>query len=174
MTAIDPRELRNACGQFGTGVTIITTRCEGRDHGMTANAFMSVSLDPPLVAISIAKSAKMRSNIQKTSRFAVSVLAEGMEDLAWHFAGKPRLDLCDIFERRNDLPVIANAAAYFVTDLASEIIAGDHTIFLGHVREMSLAPDKRPLLFFRGRFGGLADPHPAPALLENAGYEFIW
>ena len=174
MSTIDPRELRNACGQFGTGVTIITTHCEGRDHGMTANAFMSVSLDPPLVAISIAKSAKMLRNIQSTGRFAVSVLAEGMEDLAWHFAGKPKLDLRDVFERHNDLPVIANAAAYFVTDLADEIIAGDHTIFLGHVREMSLQPSTRPLLFFRGRFGSLADPHPAPAMLENAAYEFVW
>jgi Conserved protein/domain typically associated with flavoprotein oxygenases, DIM6/NTAB family len=116
----------------------------------------------------------MLSNIQKTGRFAVSVLADGMEDLAWHFAGKPKLDLRDIFERCDDLPVIANAAAYFVTDLASEIVAGDHTIFLGHVREMSLKHSKKPLLFFGGRFGGLADPHPAPAMLENASYEFIW
>lgn len=174
MTAIDPRLLRNACGQFGTGVTIITTHCEGRDHGMTANAFMSVSLDPPIVAISIARSARIQSSIHKASRFAVSVLAEGMEDLAWHFAGRPKPDLGDVFERRNDLPVIANAVAYFVTDLVEEIIAGDHTIFLGHVREMSLEHIKNPLLFFRGRFGSLADPHPAPPMLENAGYEFIW
>jgi flavin reductase (DIM6/NTAB) family NADH-FMN oxidoreductase RutF len=174
MTSIDPRQLRNACGQFGTGVTIITTHHEGRDHGMTANAFMSVSLDPPLVAISIAKNARMLGNIQTTGRFAVSVLAEGMEDLAWHFARKPKLDLCDVFERHNDLPVIANAAAYFVADLADEIVAGDHTIFLGHVREMSLEHSKKPLLFFSGRFGCLADPHPAPAMLENAGYEFVW
>uniref|UniRef100_UPI000FA022DD flavin reductase family protein n=3 Tax=Pseudomonadota TaxID=1224 RepID=UPI000FA022DD len=118
--------------------------------------------------------AKMLRNIQSTGRFAVSVLAEGMEDLAWHFAGKPKLDLRDVFERRNDLPVIANAAAYFVTDLADEIIAGDHTIFLGHVREMALQQSTRPLLFFRGRFGSLADPHPAPAMLENAAYEFVW
>ncbi len=53
MSAIDTRQLRDACGHFGTGVTIITTRYDGHDHGMTANAFMSISLDPPLVAISI-------------------------------------------------------------------------------------------------------------------------
>ncbi len=174
MSAIDPRELRDACGQFGTGVTVITTNCDGRDHGMTANAFMSISLDPPLVAISIAKNAKMLLNIQKAGRFAVSVLAEGMEDLAWHFAGKPKPDLCDFFERREDLPVIANAAATFVAELADEILAGDHTIFLGRVRDMSHDLSKRPLLFFRGRFGGLADPQPAPLTLENVGHEFIW
>jgi flavin reductase (DIM6/NTAB) family NADH-FMN oxidoreductase RutF len=174
MTAIDPRQLRDACGQFGTGVTVITTHCDGHDHGMTANAFMSISLDPPLIAISIAKKARMLANIQKAGRFAVSVLAEGMEDLAWHFAGKPKPDLCDFFERREGLPVIADAAATFVTELADEILAGDHTIFLGRVHQMSHDLGKKPLLFFRGRFGGLADPQPAPLTLENAGYDFIW
>jgi flavin reductase (DIM6/NTAB) family NADH-FMN oxidoreductase RutF len=174
MTAIDPRQLRDACGQFGTGVTVITTHCNGHDHGMTANAFMSISLDPPLVAISVAKSARMLSNIQTAELFAVSILAEGMEDLAWHFAGKPKPDLCDFFERHDGLPVIANAAATFVTELADEIVAGDHTIFLGRVREMSYDLKKKPLLFFRGRFGGLAHPEPTPLTLENVGYDFIW
>ena len=76
--AIEPRQLRDACGRFGTGVTVITTHCDGHDHGMTANAFMSVSLDPPLVAVSIARTAKMLSRIQKSGRFAVSVLADTM------------------------------------------------------------------------------------------------
>jgi flavin reductase (DIM6/NTAB) family NADH-FMN oxidoreductase RutF len=174
MSAIDPRQLRDACGQFGTGVTVITTHCEDHDHGMTANAFMSVSLEPPLVAVSIAEKAKMLACIQKSGRFAVSVLAEGMEKLAWHFAGKPDPDLRDFFERRQGLPVIAKAAATFVTEVADEILAGDHTIFVGHVREMAYDPARKPLLFFRGRFGGLADGHPAPMRLENIDYELIW
>lgn len=174
MTAVDPRQLRDACGQFGTGVTIITTRCDEHDHGMTANAFMSISLDPPLVAISVAKNAKMLPCIQKSGRFAVSVLAEGMEKLAWHFAGKPDAALCDFFERRTGLPVIVGAAAAFVSEVAEEIVAGDHTIFVGHVREMSHDAGKKPLLFFQGRFGGLAHPQPAPMTLENIGFELIW
>jgi len=174
MTAIDPRQFRDACGQFGTGVTVITTACDRRDHGMTANAFMSISLDPPLIAVSIAESARMLAHIRKAGRFAVSVLAEGMEELAWHFAGKPRPDLRGFFDRREGLPVIANAAATFVTELADEILAGDHTIFLGRVRHMSHDPGNKPLLFYRGRFGGFADPRPAPLALENAGHEVIW
>jgi flavin reductase (DIM6/NTAB) family NADH-FMN oxidoreductase RutF len=174
MSAIDTRQLRDACGHFGTGVTIITTRYDGHDHGMTANAFMSISLDPPLVAISIAKHAKMHDMVQRSRQFAVSILAEGMEDLAWHFAGKPKPDLCDFFNRHDQLATIANAAAYFVTDLANEIQAGDHSIFVGHVREMSHDPRKKPLLFFRGRFGGLADPRPAPPILDCAHHEFMW
>jgi flavin reductase (DIM6/NTAB) family NADH-FMN oxidoreductase RutF len=174
MTAIDPRQLRDACGQFGTGVTVITTHCDGLDHGMTANAFMSVSLDPPLIAVSIAESARILGKIRKAGRFAVSVLADGMEGLAWHFAGKPRPELCDFFERRDGLPVIANAAATFVTDLADEILAGDHTIFLGRVRHMSHDPGTKPLLFLRGRFGGFADPRPAPLALQDVDHAFIW
>jgi flavin reductase (DIM6/NTAB) family NADH-FMN oxidoreductase RutF len=174
MTTIAPRQLRDACGQFGTGVTVITTHCDGRDHGMTANAFMSVSLDPPLVAVSIAETARLLPQIQKTGRFAVSVLREGMEDLAWHFAGKPRPDLHDVFDRRAGLPVVAHAAAVFVTDLADEILAGDHTIFVGRVREMAHDPVAKPLLFVRGRFGGFADSRPAPPTLEPVGQDFIW
>ncbi len=174
MTAIEPRQLRDACGNFGTGVTIITTRCDDHDHGMTANAFMSISLDPPLIAISIAKKAKMLACIQKSGRFAVSVLAEGMEDLAWHFAGKPNPDLRDFFERRQGLPVIAKAAATFVTQVADEIVAGDHTIFVGQVHDLTHDAASRPLLFFRGCFGGLAHPQPAPMTLENVGSELIW
>jgi flavin reductase (DIM6/NTAB) family NADH-FMN oxidoreductase RutF len=174
MTGINPRQLRDACGQFGTGVTVITTHCDGHDHGMTANAFMSVSLDPPLVAISIANTAKMLPNIRKSRRFAVSILAEGMEDLAWHFAGKPKPNVGELFERHADLPVIADAAAFFVTELADEIHAGDHSIFLGRVHGMSLSHRRKPLLFFRGRFGGLADAQAAPLVLENPAYDFIW
>ena len=60
------------------------------------------------------------------------------------------------------------------TELVDEVLAGDHTIFLGRVHEMSHDLGKKPLLFFRGRFGGLADPQPAPLTLENVGHEFIW
>lgn len=174
MTAIDPRKLRDACGQFGTGVTVVTTHCNGHDHGMTANAFMSISLDPPLIAISIAEKAKMLPRIRKSGRFGVSILAAGMDDLAWHFAGRPGCDMIDCFERLDGLPVISGAVAGFVADVADEVPAGDHTIFVGRVRELRQDPDRKPLLFFRGRFGALANPHPAPALAENYGSELIW
>lgn len=172
MNVIDPRQLRDACGQFGTGVNVITTHHDGHDHGMTANAFMSISLDPPLIAVSIAGKARMLAKIQNCRRFAVSVLAAGMEDLAWHFAGKPRPHVRDCFERLDGLPVIPGAVATFVTDVADEILAGDHTIFVGRVRELQHDPYRKPLLFFRGRFGALADP--LPALMENHSFELIW
>ncbi|HXZ87683.1 MAG TPA: flavin reductase family protein, partial [Candidatus Binataceae bacterium] len=137
MTAIQPRAFRDACGLFGTGVTVITVRHDGHDHGMTANAFMSISLDPPLIAISIAKTAKMLPRIQGAGRFAVSVLGSRMEDLAWHFAGKPRpLAAAACLEHRAGVPVVANAVATFVCDVADELAAGDHTVVVGRVRDL--------------------------------------
>jgi flavin reductase (DIM6/NTAB) family NADH-FMN oxidoreductase RutF len=174
MSPIDPRQLRDACGQFCTGVTVITTRCEEGDHGMTANAFMSISLDPPLIAISIGEKARMLPKIQATGRFAVSVLATGMDDFAWHFAGRPKEHLRDCFEHREGLPLVKGAAAHFISDVADEILAGDHTIFIGHVRALIRDPGKQPLVFFAGRFGALAAPQPAPALTEDFEHGLIW
>lgn len=175
MTAIQPRTFRDACGLFGTGVTVITVHHDGHDHGMTANAFMSISLDPPLIAISIAATAKMLPRIQQSGRFAVSILASHMEDLAWHFGGKPRPDAAVAgFERHAGLPVVANAVATLVCDVVDEVVAGDHTIVVGRVCDLACDSERKPLLFFRGKFGEVADPHPAPTLIDNHSCELMW
>jgi flavin reductase (DIM6/NTAB) family NADH-FMN oxidoreductase RutF len=174
MSAIESRALRDACGLFATGVNVITTRCDGRDHGMTANAFMSVSLDPPLVAISIAERAKMLPLVQRTGRFAVSTLSSGAERLAWHFAGKPDAAFAKVFRYAAGLPVVRDAVACFVCDVADEVLAGDHTIFLGQVRLLETATDSEPLLFFKGRFGRISGQRPAPPALCDPIGELIW
>lgn len=174
MSDFEPRKLRDACGQFSTGVTVITTHADGVDHGMTANAFMSISLDPPLIAISIAAKAKMLPKIQQSGRFAVSVLAAGMEKIAWHFAGRPDPDFVSMFRHDMGLPVIRGAVASFVTDVADEILAGDHTIFIGHVRSVQYDPVRKPLLFFRGNFGSMRDEEPAPVNFEHLDRELMW
>jgi flavin reductase (DIM6/NTAB) family NADH-FMN oxidoreductase RutF len=172
--SVEPRQLRDACGRFGTGVTVITTEANGHEHGMTANAFMSISLDPPLISICIAEKAKMLGMIRTSGRFAVSILAAGQEDVAWHFAGKPRLEPATIFENNDGLPIVRGAVASFVCDVANEIVAGDHVIFLGHVQHLEHEDDAKPLMFFCGRFGGLEHPRPAPEILENIGNELVW
>jgi flavin reductase (DIM6/NTAB) family NADH-FMN oxidoreductase RutF len=174
VTAIDGRQLRNACGQFGTGVTVVTTHCDGHDHGMTANAFMSVSLDPPLIAVSIAATAKMLPKIQKSGRFAVSVLADTMDEIAWHFAGKPNPDFTDLFAADEGLPVVRGAVATFVTDVHDALVAGDHTIVIGRVRSLAVGDGKKPLLFFRGKFAQLAATEPAPIDFMQLDRELIW
>ena len=173
MSAIDPRHLRDACGLFGTGVNVIATRHADGDHGMTANAFMSISLDPPLIAISIGERAKILPLLHKAGRFSVSTLAEGQEKLAWHFAGRPADDLVNPFETLGGLPVVRGALAHYVCNIANEVQAGDHTIFLGHVQRLATDSGARPLIFHKGRFGAVAGQAPAPELCDPVA-EAIW
>ncbi|PFG62997.1 flavin reductase (DIM6/NTAB) family NADH-FMN oxidoreductase RutF [Thioclava sp. ES.031] len=156
MSGIDPRDLRDACGSFATGVTVISTRTEEGDHGMTANAFMSVSLDPPLITISLDHNCKLREKVRASGRYAVSVLNHEMEGLAMHFAGRHDPAHNDPFIERAGMPVVPGAACVFVTEVAQEVEAGDHTLFIGKVVAIERDLEARPLLFCGGKFGALA------------------
>ena len=158
--ALDPITFRNACGAFATGVTIITCRLADHDHGMTANAFMSISLDPPMVAVSIAKTAKMLPLIESAGRFAVSVLASGTEDLAMHFAGRPQDGIIEPLRDLDGLPVAKHAAAIFATYVDQAVDAGDHVIFVGRVSALEADAEAQPLTFHKGRFGKLHEETP--------------
>jgi len=156
MSGIDPRALRDACGSFATGVTVISTRTPEGDHGMTANAFMSVSLDPPLITISLDRNSKMRAKVQASRRYAVNVLARDMEPVALHFAGRHNPDLAATFTELDGLPVVPGALAVFLAEVEQEVEAGDHTLFIGRVTRIEREIAARPLLFCAGRFGALA------------------
>ncbi|NTZ64115.1 flavin reductase family protein [Agrobacterium tumefaciens] len=147
MSGFDPRELRDACGRFATGVTVISTRTEDGDHGMTANAFMSVSLD---------RKSRMLEKVRSSGRYAVNVLAQDMKPLAMHFAGKHDPELVGVFSERDGLPVIPDALAVFLTDVEQEIEAGDHTLFIGRVTDIGRENGNQPLVFSGGKFATLA------------------
>jgi flavin reductase (DIM6/NTAB) family NADH-FMN oxidoreductase RutF len=153
---IDPRALRDCCGQFATGVTVITTRTPEGDHGMTVSAFMSVSLDPPLISVSLNRRSRMLGKVQTSRRFAVNILSQHMRPHALHFAGRPDEALTGLFQEHQGLPVLRDAAAVIVADVAQQIEAGDHVVLLGHVRHLDHDPAVAPLLFHGGQFGSLA------------------
>ena len=153
---IDPRELRAVCGRFATGVTVITTRTDEGDHGMTASAFMSVSLDPPLICISVDRRARMLGRIREAGRYAVNILPAAMQPQALHFAGRPDPALNDLFDEALGLPVLRGAAGLLVTDVVQQVETGDHVLFIGHVRHLQSDPEAAPLLHHAGRFGSLA------------------
>lgn len=98
---MDNRTFRNAMGKFATGVTVITTDIDGEVHGMTANAFMSVSLNPPLILISIDEKAKMLSKIKKSGCFSVNILSEEQQEVSMLFAGQSSDKENVSFEKRN-------------------------------------------------------------------------
>jgi flavin reductase (DIM6/NTAB) family NADH-FMN oxidoreductase RutF len=154
---IDPKELRRACGAFATGVTVITARQGGAEHGMTANAFMSVSLDPPLIVVSVSRKARLLSKVEAGGRYGVSILAEHMEPVAWHFAGKPNPALKNLFEDFHGLPVIRGAVAHFAARLHQAVDGGDHVLFIGAIEGIARAEGK-PLIFHEGQFVKLL-PH---------------
>ncbi|PUB11683.1 flavin reductase family protein [Paenisporosarcina sp. OV554] len=148
---MDLRELRNCFGQFATGVTVITWKDDqGERHGITVNSFTSVSLDPALVLVSIAKNAKACSGLKNRS-FVINVLSESQESYAWQFAGRPDENLVVEWEESNGLPHLKNALATFECIPWAEYEGGDHILYVGKVEDFSYS-DEEGLLFFRGKF----------------------
>jgi flavin reductase (DIM6/NTAB) family NADH-FMN oxidoreductase RutF len=152
--AIDPREFRNTLGRFASGVTVVTTEHAGQVHGMTANAFMSVSLNPPLVVVSVNHRANLHHLLPQSGRYGVSILAEEQEGYSNHFAGRQVGGLEVKFVRRRDMPLIDGAVAHLVARLVEAHPAGDHTLYLGQVEFLEWR-DARPLLFYGGQYRSL-------------------
>jgi flavin reductase (DIM6/NTAB) family NADH-FMN oxidoreductase RutF len=156
----DPRiALRRTLGMFATGVTVITTRGGDQVHGMTANAFMSVSLEPPLVLISVDRRTRMCAMLHAGRNFGVSVLAEGQAALSDRFAGRPAIEAPEPrFEIVRDTPLVEGALAHFVANVVRSYWGGDHSLFLGRV-EYARYTEGTPLLFHGGRYERLTPPH---------------
>ncbi|HZH58658.1 MAG TPA: flavin reductase family protein [Metabacillus sp.] len=152
---MDDRTFRNAMGKFATGVTVITTSVDGEPHGMTANAFMSVSLSPKLVLISIGEKARMNELINKSGKFAVSILSEDQKEMSMVFAGQIKEKRDVEFKWMNELPVIDHALVNLTCNVYHSYVAGDHTLYVGEVTEMALA-DGKPLSFFEGQYKNIS------------------
>ena len=160
---IDPIALRRAFGTFVTGVTVITTReADGTPRGMTANSFTSVSLDPPLLLVCVAKSASSYAAFTGADCFAVNILHEGQVGVSATFASKAP----DKFQSVNHdavhtgAPVLTDSLTWFDCSRDTSIDAGDHAILIGRVRAFGTSPTA-PLGFCRGRYASVKDPLPA-------------
>jgi flavin reductase (DIM6/NTAB) family NADH-FMN oxidoreductase RutF len=155
MRAIEPDAMRRTLGRFTTGVTVVTTARDGDVHAMTANAFTSVSLDPPIVLVSVDHRTRMHRLLPDTRRYGVSVLASDQERVAWHFAGRPLRDPGELFEWAGDVPFVRGAIAQVGCSLHAEHEAGDHTLYLGRVEHLD-GRRGEPLVFHAGAFGRLS------------------
>lgn len=155
--AIDPRELRNVMGHFATGVTIITTRdVSGKPFGLTANAFSSLSLDPPLVLICVDKKVDCYACFDQSKVFVVNILSEGQDHLSTRFATKGIEKFEGVAVRQGNLgvPLLEGAVAHIECTLTSAYEGGDHTIYVGEIQSVAASGD-RPLLFFKGKYSRL-------------------
>ncbi len=158
-------EFRRTLGMFATGVTVITTQMNGQAHGMTVNAFMSVSLQPPLVLISIDRRTRMNGLLEEGVRFGISVLADTQSLLSDYFGGRPRDEATEpSFESVGNTPLVEGALAQLVARVVGSYWGGDHTLFLGHVEYVRYG-EGEPLLFHGGRYERLVrDPRLFSAL----------
>ncbi len=154
LTSFDSRQLRNVLGTFTTGVTIETTRdAQGVPHGVTANSFSSVSLEPPLVLWSQALTSRSLPAFRESEYFAVNVLAEDQIEVSKHFA-RPQDDKfagLSYGEGLGGVPVLEGTVAHFECVKVAEYPAGDHVIYLGRIERVSHS-GRRPLAFSHGRY----------------------
>jgi flavin reductase (DIM6/NTAB) family NADH-FMN oxidoreductase RutF len=158
---------RKTLGMFATGVTVLTTRVGEQVHGMTANAFMSVSLRPPLVLISIDRRAKMGALLHEGTRFGVSVLEAMQTGLSDRFAGRVADELPEAtFEIVHETPLVEGALAHLVARVVRSYWGGDHSLFLGQV-EFARYGKGRPLLFHGGRYERLIESPEIFSLLPR-------
>lgn len=152
MTEVSPQAFRHTLGQFASGVIVITTEHQGEVHGMTANAFMSGSMSPPLVIVSVDKRARMHGYLQRSGRYGVSVLAGHQEAASRHFAGQPQEPSPVRFIRRDGQPLLDGALAWISASIVHQYDCGDHTLFVGHVSALGSEDEADALGFHRGRY----------------------
>jgi flavin reductase (DIM6/NTAB) family NADH-FMN oxidoreductase RutF len=151
-------EFRKAMGCFATGVTIITLDLEGEVQGMTANAFSSVSLDPPLLLVCVDHGARTHAHMHAKKRFGINILAAHQREISEYYARLVHAhehaeeEAGARFDRTGKgTPILHGALAYLECRLQSAQDAGDHTIFIAEVEEV-VVREGEPLLFFRGKY----------------------
>ena len=159
--AVDGRAFRDVCGRFATGVTVVTTAGDGGPRGLTANAVSSLSLDPTLFLVCVDLRATSYPVLERAGRFAINILAADQESVSNFFAGTtpPGNPMGDVPHRMSELgsPLIEGALAWLDCRTHSILDGGDHRIFVGEVAACEVArPDAEPLLFYRGKYRGVA------------------
>ncbi len=151
---LDPRALRSAFGAFATGVTVVTsTDAQGKPLGFTANSFTSVSLDPPLLLVCLARSSRNFEAMTTASGFAINILAETQQDISNTFARPSEDRFATVAWSSGPFgsPVISGVAAWFDCRLEQVIEAGDHVILLGRVEAFE-SGDSNGLGYVRGGY----------------------
>jgi flavin reductase (DIM6/NTAB) family NADH-FMN oxidoreductase RutF len=159
---ISPDDFRRVLGHFATGVTVLTTcDADARPTGLTASAFSSVSLEPPLVLICVDHKSQSYPALRERGHFAVNILSLEQQAISRRCASS-RLDKFDEVPHTIsdlNLPLIDGALAHLECTTVSTHVEGDHTIFVGRV-ERARVGDGEPLLYFRGQYDRLASPRP--------------
>jgi flavin reductase (DIM6/NTAB) family NADH-FMN oxidoreductase RutF len=151
---LDPRELRRVMSHYPTGVVVVGALVEGRPEGMAAGSFLSVSLDPPLVAFCADHASTTWPRLRPAGAFAVSVLGAAQQDVCRTFAqrGVDRFAGQSWTPDRNGHPVLAASPAWFSCRLEAVHVVGDHDLVVGRVEDLGVQDAQDPLVFLRGGY----------------------
>ena len=152
-----PADLHRAAARlFAAGVTVVASRHEGLTHAITATAFCSLSLDPPLVLVAVGRDGQMHRHAATAGHFGVSVLSEAQRPVADWAAVPHRLPLAEIpvasFTARTGAPLMQGAVAWFDCTLENTSDHGDHTLLIGRVVGAWAVPERQPLVYFDGSY----------------------
>ncbi|MEN0106476.1 MAG: flavin reductase family protein [Pseudomonas sp.] len=158
--AVDGKQFRRVMGKFATGVTVITFTHEGQTVGMTANAFMSLSMEPPMVMIAVRTQARFASSVKQGDGFGIAFLREEHEHLSRHFGGRPDPELNLVFDDHNGTPLLADALVQLAVRTNAIHVGGDHLIYTADIEAVQEA-DGRPLVFFSGGYKQLHGLDPS-------------
>lgn len=154
---LDSSAFRRISGHFATGVTVITTAVADQLHGMTANAFMSVSLEPLLILVSIDRKAHAHEQVDRAGRFCVNLLSESQEELSTLFAvtappEEGRLRGAAYHTSPTGMLVLDGCLAYMECEVRERFAGGDHTLFLSQVLDGELTSEAGPLIFYQAKY----------------------
>jgi flavin reductase (DIM6/NTAB) family NADH-FMN oxidoreductase RutF len=148
---LDAKAFRQTLGKFATGVTVVSTTDGDAAHGMTANSFTSVSLDPPLILVSIDNNARIKAKLEESGVLGLSILNAAQKDVSQNFAGQPQESVDDPFEWVDGVPLIRDALARLCCRVTDIVPAGDHSLFIAQVDAFEKS-EAEPLMFFSGAY----------------------
>ena len=162
---VDQDVFRDVIGRFASGVTVITTTADGQDHGTTASAVSSLSMDPPMLLVCLNKTSDTQTAVLSSGVFAVNILAEDQGQIAYQFAkkGAAKFEGVPVTRGGTGVPLVRDALAHIECEVKETVTGGTHTVFLAQVQHAA-GRDGPPLTYFRGKFGRLE------SALEEAVY----
>ena len=159
VSTLDKQAFCRNCGKFATGITIITALDDaGAPHGMTANSFTSVSLDPPLVLVCVDHRARILKHLRTSKHFGISILEEHQKAISAHFArsAHDRFDGIESIQGHTGVPLLPDVLSTMECEIRQLMDAGDHTIVIGEVIHAT-CHDGKPLVYFGSHYRHLAD-----------------
>jgi flavin reductase (DIM6/NTAB) family NADH-FMN oxidoreductase RutF len=153
---MEERLFRDAMGRFTTGITVVTNEINQEIKGMTVNAFMSVSLNPKLITVSIDEKASMYEQLQTCQKFGVSILSEQQKDLSSAFAKSSNDKKIASFDYLNGVPVLRGSLVTLCCRLNKVVKAGDHMLLIAEVEDIAIN-EQNPLIYFGSEYRNLTE-----------------